>query len=65
MKIDCINQEVEKFQTTIEREAFIKGAKIGFQEGMKRYMELLKEIEKYRVNSTIHIENVKGTLNIL
>lgn len=56
MDIECINQEAEKFQTTIEREAFIKGARIGFQAGMDKYLKELEKLDKYRINSTIHID---------
>jgi len=57
MDFDYINEYAKKFGHPIEREAFMKGIKIGFQLASDRYLEYLSEFEKRRTNNVIVINS--------
>lgn len=57
MDIDYINEFAKKFRLPAEREAFMKGVRMGFQLASGKYLEYLSEFEKRRTNSIIVIKN--------
>lgn len=57
MDFDYVNEYSKKFNILIEREAFMKGVRLGFQLASERYLEYLSEFEKRRANNIIVINN--------
>jgi hypothetical protein len=57
MDFDYINKYAKKFGHPIEREAFMKGIRLGFQLASDRYLEYLSEFEKRRTNNVIVINS--------
>lgn len=58
MDFDYINEyAAKKFRLSAEREAFMKGVRMGFQLASEKYLEYLSEFEKRRTNSIIVIKN--------
>jgi hypothetical protein len=57
MDFDYINERAKKFTLSIERDAFMKGVRLGFQWASERYLDYLSEFEKRRANSIIVIKN--------
>lgn len=57
MDFDNINEYAKKFRISAERDAFLKGVRLGFQIASVRYLQHLHEFEKYRTNSIIVIPN--------
>lgn len=56
MDFDDVNEYAKKFRP-YERDAFMKGVRLGFQLASNRYLEYLSEFEKRRINSVIVIKN--------
>ena len=56
MNIEEINQEAEKYKLSVERDAFIKGVRTGFQLASNKYIELLSKQERLRTNNVIVVE---------
>ena len=57
MDFDYINEYAKKFTHPIERDAFMKGIRLGFQLASDRFLEYLSEFEKRRTNGIIVIKN--------
>lgn len=57
MDFDYINEYAKKFKLLAERDAFLKGVRLGFQLASERYLEYLSEFEKRRTKSVIVINN--------
>lgn len=56
MNVEEINQEAKKLNLSVERDAFIKGVRMGFQLAATNYVELLSKQEQLRTNSVIVVE---------
>lgn len=56
-ELNDINEYAKKFRLSVERDAFIKGVRMGFQLASERHLSYLREFEKIRTNSAIVINN--------
>lgn len=57
MDFDNINEYAKRFRLSVERDAFMKGVRLGFQLASDRYLQYLSEFEKRRAKNIIVINN--------
>lgn len=57
MDFDHINEYAKKFRLSAERDAFMKGVRLGFSAASDRYLKYLSEFGKRRTNNIIVIKN--------
>lgn len=61
---DNINEYAKRFRLSVERDAFMKGVRLGFQLASERYIKYLSEFEKRRVSNIIVINDSERKCSI-